>query len=632
MLRPLRTALSAALLLAALVAPFGAGAVAPGSQAIGCDRADEALVIGESSHLDPSCTWSKGIRIVASDVTLDCQGAVIASSGGGYGIHVIAPTDVPLSGVRVRNCTVDGFLNCLHIERDGFRELAEGVEYESAFSDIVIEDSTFRNSRGVGIFVNGYVTGVTLRRLHIEGTGSSGIYLETGSTHTIVEDNQIVNNGYRENGPGGQFFDFGGIPFWYWGPGREGVSVDGARFSTIRNNYFEGNSAGSILLYKNCGEFPGSPRYFERRYGAHGNVIEGNTFFGEINGVWVASRMAENTLPMNCTDPQYAPGYVLDYANDNVVRDNDFVEVPYGVRVEDDRTTVEDNRFVSTDPAHVGVLLGTPLRTTRLGLPVADTHVTGNRAEIAGNTNPYRWVHGHVGTVFTDNHSEGRPAGLCEGAPPVRGPFVMTTGFVPAPGGVPPDVEQPPLPGPEALPPCPTTCASGVAPSHTRLEIRHRGTPPGDDRLSFRARLALEVPFDPPFDPIARGIGFVVETSSGERRVDLLVPGGAWDRTTRVGWKPLRSRAGWRYTDRRADPLGGIQSVVIHDLSSSEPGTIEVRVKGRRGSYPVTPADLPLTAIVSVDPPTAETGQCARAAFDGTAGRCSRTGTRVVCR
>ena len=43
------------------------------------------------------------------------------------------------------------------------------------------------------------------------------------------------------------------------------------------------------------------------------NLIERNMFLGGRNGVWVGSRMGENTLPMECTDPAYvdepaAPG------------------------------------------------------------------------------------------------------------------------------------------------------------------------------------------------------------------------------------------------------------------------------------------------------------------------------------
>jgi len=433
-----------------------ATAGAPIGELIECDRADKAINVSADSRLDPSCTWTKGIKITASDVTLDCQGARLASTTRRYGVLISAPTDVPLSNVTVKNCEIDGFLNCVHIEREGFRELPEGHEYENLFSNIVIEDSTILNSRGVGIFVDGYVTDVTLRRLRIEGTGSAGIYLETGSTDNLVEDNQIVNNGFRENGPGGQFFELAGNSFWFWGPGREGIAIDGSRNNIVRNNYFSGNSAGGILLYKNCGEYPERDRYFERRYGANDNLIEGNTFVGGDNGVWIGSRMGENITPMECTDPQYKIGYVLDHADDNIVRSNTFEGVTYAIRVEDDGAIIEDNEFVSDDPAHIAVLVGTPVRTTELGLPVDGTRIAGNRASIRGNTTPYRWIHGHENTTFANNRSAGVPVGFCEGAPAARGPFVMSIAFVAADPEDPPTGEPPTLPPPEPLAPCPT--------------------------------------------------------------------------------------------------------------------------------------------------------------------------------
>ena len=292
---------------AAVLGPVEVRAVDPGSQLITCDRADTLVTISASSHLDPSCTWTQGIEIVASDVVLDCQGAHIATTDQRYGILITAPTDVALSNIVVRDCHVEGFLNNVRITRQGFRDLAAGVEYENAFSDIAIEDSTFQNSRGVGVFVDGYVTGVTLRNLHIEGAGSAGIYLEAGSKDNVVENNQILNNGYVENGPNGQFFDLGGASVWFWGTGREGLAIDGSRNNRVVDNVFSGNSAGGIFLYKNCGEFVNQrpDRWWHRRYGAEGNLIEGNTISGEDNGVWIASRMGENTLPMDCSDPPY---------------------------------------------------------------------------------------------------------------------------------------------------------------------------------------------------------------------------------------------------------------------------------------------------------------------------------------
>jgi parallel beta-helix repeat protein len=628
-----RTALLPALLLAAFLLPLrSARAVDPGSTLIGCDQADTQVTISETSHLDPSCIWTRGVQIVASDVTLDCQGAQIVGPTRRYGVYIVAPTDVALSNVTVRNCHIDGFLNGVHVEREGFRDLPEGQEYETLFSDIVIEDSAVQNTRGVGIFVNGYVTGVTLRRLRIENTGSAGIYLETGSRDNVVEDNTIVNNGYKENGPDGQFFELAGVTFWFWGPGREGIAIDGSRNNVVRNNYFAGNSAGGIFLYKNCGEYPERDRYFERRYGAHGNRIEGNRFVGEDNGVWVASRMGENTLPMNCTDPEYAPGYRLDYAKDNVIRGNTFENVTYGIRVEDDRTTIEDNAFVSDDAAHVAILVGTPLRTKVLGLPVEGSSITGNRATIQGSKNPYRWVDGQANTTFANNRSFDRPVGLCEGAEPARGPFVMAVAFVVADPDDPPTGDDPVLPPPDPLPPCPIACEAGASVTSAKLVVKHLGTPPGDDKLVLRGRVTLPHPFDPPLDPVATGVGVLIEDATGAAVLDMLLPGGDYDGCLRAGWKALRNGVGWKYVNQGDAPPGGLRTVVIRDRSRRDPGAVVFRVSGKNGSYPVAAAGLPLTAVFSVDPPTAETGQCAETAFTGATGACAHDGNRVICR
>ena len=198
---------------AALAALTSAAAAAPepGSQLIDCSQAGDRVEITVSSHLDPSCVWTRGVRITASDVVLDCQGARLYGPDRQRGVEISAPTDTALSNITVRNCQIEGFLNNVRITREGFRDLAEGVEYENAFSNIVIEDSTLLNSRGVGVFVDGYVTGVTLRRLHVEGSGSSGIYLEHGSKDSVVEDCDIVNNGFGENGPYWQQFELGGL-------------------------------------------------------------------------------------------------------------------------------------------------------------------------------------------------------------------------------------------------------------------------------------------------------------------------------------------------------------------------------------------------------------------------------------
>jgi parallel beta-helix repeat protein len=626
--------LSLVVVTATILAAVEAEAVDPGSQLIGCDRADTQVSIDVSSHLDPLCTWTRGVEIIASDVVLDCQGAHIATTDRRTGILITAPTDVALSNIVVRNCHVEGFLNNVRITRDGFRDLAEGEEYDHAFSNIVIEDSTFLNSRGVGVFVDGYVTGVTLRNLHIEGAGSAGIYLEAGSKDNIVENNRILNNGYRENGPDGQFFEFLGLTFWFWGTGREGLAIDGSRNNRVVNNVFSGNSAGAIFLYKNCGEFVNQrpERWWHRRYGADGNLIEGNTIIGEDNGVWIASRMGENTLPMDCSDPAYLPGVVLDYADDNVVRANVFRDVTYGVRVEDDGNVIENNEFTGDDDAQQAIVIGTRFRTTALGLPVAGTTITGNRSSIAGNTHPYRWVHGHTETTFEGNESLGRVVGLCEGQQPATGPFVFVVAFELADPENPPAGDPPVLPPPEPLPPCPLSCTSSAAVAKPSIVIRKLDTPPGDDSLAFRGQITVPRPFAPPLDPAANGVGILITGAAGARLLDLVVPGGVFDRATKVGWKRPAGGGKWIYVNRGAAPPAGISRVVIRELSKKLPGLVQFNVSGKRGSYAVDPAMLPLTGFLVLDPPTAETGQCGEAAFPGPAPGCTTDGRAVTCR
>jgi hypothetical protein len=61
-----------------------------------------------------------------------------------------------------------------------------GLEYEAPFSNILVENTRVENTGASGIFVDGYVSGVTLRQLDVTGAGSVGIYLEAGSKDNVI--------------------------------------------------------------------------------------------------------------------------------------------------------------------------------------------------------------------------------------------------------------------------------------------------------------------------------------------------------------------------------------------------------------------------------------------------------------
>jgi Right handed beta helix region len=445
----------------ALAAPASAAATPP---VVPCSSTDERTTLTAGARLDPACVYTRGFDITASKVTLDCRGAVIDATGrgGGSGIEVHAPADADLSRITIRNCVVRGFLNSIRVTRDGFRALPAGHEYDHGIRDVVIEDSQVSGSRGVGIYVDGYVTRTTIRHTTITGAGSSGIYLEAGSADNVVIGNSIRDNGFRENGPGGSIFSFAGARFRFWGIGREGISIDGSRRNLVAGNSFEGNSAGGVFLYTNCGEYVSSKpeRWFQRRYGADDNVIVANRFEGGANGVWVGSRMGESTLPMECSDPTYVKQGItwvaLDRAARNKILANSFSDVTYGVRVEDDHTKVMANHFSGPDATHHAIVIGTPWRTSVLGKPVRGTALIANTSAIRANPNPYRWVEGQAGTTVALNRALGRRVGICEGKTLPRGPFVMTIAFAGEPAGGPETPAPDPLavPAVGTLPPC----------------------------------------------------------------------------------------------------------------------------------------------------------------------------------
>jgi len=422
------------------------GTVSAASTLAGCDRAAERIVATADTHLDPACLYTAGVEVRASDVVLDCRGARIEDPTGsaGRGIWVVAPADVPLANVTVRNCVLKGFLNNVRVSREGFRALAPGAEYDAAFSNVVIENSHLYASRGSGVFVDAYVTGVTLRELEIAGSGSVGVYLEAGSRDNVVERSRIHRNGYADVVPDGLPITIGGLSLRYESTGREGIAIDGSRGNVVRDNVLSGNSAGGIFLYKNCGEYATQrpAQWWPRRYGADDNVIEGNLIHHEKHGVWIGSRMNENQLFMDCSDPAYVSNAFervhLDYAARNVVRGNAFHEVPYGVRVEDDGARVEDNWFTGADPAALAVLIGTQRRTALLGRPVDGSVVTGNHSQLP-DPSPWRWIHPHTGTVFADNRvhgsvlDAGTPAPLVAGVQPPVNPFLFVIRFWAAP-------------------------------------------------------------------------------------------------------------------------------------------------------------------------------------------------------
>jgi hypothetical protein len=173
----------------------------------------------------------------------------------------------------------------------------------------------------------------------------------------------------------------------------------------------------------------------------------------------------------------------------------------------------------------------------------------------------------------------------------------------------------------------PPSC-SGVVGS--KLVLSKLSPPPGDDRLSLKGSVALPHPFNPPLNPHLTGVRLIISGSGGDV-MDVTIPGGAYDTSSGVGWKATSNH--WTYRNKTTAPPGGIAKLVLTDRSASTAGLIKVRATGRAGSYPVAPADLPLSWQIVLNPPAAN---CGRASFPGPAPApsCAFNGaaTAVTCK
>ncbi|PVB62916.1 right-handed parallel beta-helix repeat-containing protein [Labrenzia sp. 011] len=362
--------------------------------------------------LQTDCRYTDGIVIAASNVTLDCQGALIT------GMHRRAIIIRPgLKNVTIRDCRLDdtgGILIEGQTPQDdpAARDRARATSSE----DVVLEHLTITRSYMTGIFVDHYVVGATIRDSIVADGHHVGIYLEHGSQRNTVSGNLIRNNGLFTNR---------GIR--RIGPTRrEGLSIDGSAYNLVENNIFEDNAFGGIFHYRNCWEFhTTNPESRPRLQGSNGNIIRGNVFRNMDIGIWVASRQARDLVMWDCGDtspydnpvslelmmkdrpwgqsdellgyrfnPELIAGLVdkrapaplwpfpmalhlfEDFARDNLYEGNCFENLKTGIRIEDDGNAVKDNLFLGDFEY---LYLGSPFRAALLDHPVTGTQVIGNR-------------------------------------------------------------------------------------------------------------------------------------------------------------------------------------------------------------------------------------------------------------
>jgi hypothetical protein len=128
--------------------------------------------------------------------------------------------------------------------------------------------------------------------------------------------------------------------------------------------------------------------------------------------------------------------------------------------------------------------------------------------------------------------------------------------------------------------------------------------PHGDESLRFAGKVTLPQPTIDALDPIADGVRFILRDTSATI-LDVTIPGGAYDPVAKVGWTFVRGV--FKYRNK-----AGLQGVVAAKVkpSTTDPGVVILALAGKKGTYAVVPAQLPLTASMALAP-----GACGEVAF-----------------
>ena len=141
-------------------------------------------------------------------------------------------------------------------------------------------------------------------------------------------------------------------------------------------------------------------------------------------------------------------------------------------------------------------------------------------------------------------------------------------------------------------------CTSPAAIVKPKLTLGKLAAPSGDETLTLSGKAT--VPTAPAIDPAGNGVRLLLTAASGAAILDVTVPGG-------VNW--LAHPTSWTYKNKLG--FSGITKILIK-TSTNTPGTLRFTVKGAPATLAPTPADLPLTATLVIDVPTATGGHAPR--------------------
>ncbi len=236
--------------------------------------------------------------LLGKNSTLDLNGFVIDGDEEGAETKVHQAITMQDESI-IKNGTIRGYINSISVVsnlREGYlnklknisKNEAEiiGVEYRNlSKGGQQIIDVEILNSVSHAVYVQSFVSNVTIDSCIFDNTGLMHIYLDHGSKGHTIKNNSFFKCGFNHT------------------KGREGIAIDSCINATIKNNLFDGKmKLRAISAYTNKGE-----NNITREI-CRGHLIKGNIFTGMEKGIKLASRG--------------------NYCINTIVENNEFINIP----------------------------------------------------------------------------------------------------------------------------------------------------------------------------------------------------------------------------------------------------------------------------------------------------------------
>jgi len=174
---------------------------------------------------------------------------------------------------------------------------------------------------------------------------------------------------------------------------------------------------------------------------------------------------------------------------------------------------------------------------------------------------------------------------------------------------------------------CPTNILSNAA-----VKITRNNGAPGDERISVKGLIALEVAN---YEPRATGLRFKIVDKDGNNLFYRAVSGGEPLVKNAPGWAISKSKRKWLYKDRFAAP-GTLSKVIVRQ--DKDTAIYRFNLKAKDGNFQVAASALPLSVVAVLGAgDESDSGACGVANFNPSSGsrprcRISTSGATISCR